>query len=94
MLFLDDTQLTKKLSEHPLEDFFPDFTGGTDYDAARDYLLQRFISENKCAARRIYANFTSSTQTSLFGCMWLTRLFFLYVSLGMLNCFFYLFYFL
>ncbi|XP_006461458.1 hypothetical protein AGABI2DRAFT_151207 [Agaricus bisporus var. bisporus H97] len=65
ILFLDDKNLTKKLSEHPLENFFPDYTGGKNTDAAREYMLKRFVSLDKqdSATRQIHANFTNSNDT-------------------------------
>jgi hypothetical protein len=84
MLFLDIRDLFEKLSKHPLQDFFPDFTGGTDYDAACDYLLHCFVKENKYDKRQIYANFiTSPGDPQQVKCMRLPL--FLYVSFGMLN---------
>ncbi|KAK0194817.1 heterotrimeric G protein alpha subunit B [Armillaria mellea] len=53
-----------KLPRSPLGDYFPDYTGGDNYDAACDYLLHRFVSLNQSAAtKQIYAHYTCATDT-------------------------------
>ncbi|KAF7344234.1 G-protein alpha subunit [Mycena venus] len=45
-------------------DYFPDYYGGDNYDAACDYLLHRFVSLNQSAAtKQIYAHYTCATDT-------------------------------
>ncbi|KAF7310351.1 G-protein alpha subunit [Mycena chlorophos] len=45
-------------------DYFPDYNGGDNYDAACDYLLHRFVSLNQSAAtKQIYAHYTCATDT-------------------------------
>ena len=40
ILFLNKIDLfAEKLPHSPLSDYFPDYTGGNDYEAACDYLL-------------------------------------------------------
>ncbi|KAG6875613.1 Guanine nucleotide-binding protein subunit alpha [Termitomyces sp. T32_za158] len=44
ILFLNKIDLfAEKLPRSPLSEYFPDFTGGDDYDAACKYLLQRYL---------------------------------------------------
>jgi len=65
ILFLNKIDLfADKVKYSPLEDFFPDFTGGDNYDAACDYLLHRFVSLNQAAStKQIYAHYTCATDT-------------------------------
>jgi hypothetical protein len=43
-------------------DYFSDYAGGDNYDAACDYLLHRFVSLNQSAAtKQIYAHYMSTT---------------------------------
>ncbi|CAG8721371.1 12859_t:CDS:2, partial [Acaulospora colombiana] len=65
ILFLNKIDLfQEKLQYSPLKDYFPDFTGGANYDAACDYLLHRFVSLNQSAAtKQIYAHYTCATDT-------------------------------
>ncbi|KAF8180751.1 hypothetical protein K438DRAFT_1602486 [Mycena galopus ATCC 62051] len=45
-------------------DYFPDYTGGDNYDAACDYLLHRFVSLNHSAATmQIYAHYVSTADS-------------------------------
>ncbi|EJU04442.1 G protein alpha-subunit [Dacryopinax primogenitus] len=65
ILFLNKIDLfADKLPVSPLSDYFPDFTGGSDYDLACEYLLNRFLSLNQQAAtKQIYAHYTCATDT-------------------------------
>ncbi|KAF8965653.1 heterotrimeric G protein alpha subunit B [Flammula alnicola] len=65
ILFLNKIDLfAEKLPRSPLEDYFPDYQGGNNYDAACDYLLHRFVSLNQSAAtKQIYAHYTCATDT-------------------------------
>lgn len=59
----------EKLPRSPLGDYFPDYNGGDNYDAACDYLLQRFVSLNQSAAtKQIYAHYTCATDTQQIKC--------------------------
>lgn len=59
----------EKLPRSPLGDYFPDYAGGDNYDAACDYLLQRFVSLNQSAAtKQIYAHYTCATDTQQIKC--------------------------
>ncbi|KAK7018271.1 G-protein alpha subunit [Favolaschia claudopus] len=60
ILFLRVDTLAEKLPRIPLSDYFPDYEGGSDYDAACDYLLHRFVSlDQHTGKRQIYANYAS-----------------------------------
>ncbi|KAK2464788.1 hypothetical protein APHAL10511_003206 [Amanita phalloides] len=66
ILFLNKIDLfAEKLPVSPLSDYFPDYTGGNNYDSACDYLLHRFVSLNQSAAtKQIYAHYTCATDTN------------------------------
>ncbi|CAK5278893.1 unnamed protein product [Mycena citricolor] len=65
ILFLNKIDLfAEKLPRSPLGDYFPDYQGGDNYDAACEYLLHRFVSLNQSAAtKQIYAHYTCATDT-------------------------------
>ncbi|KAG6853654.1 Guanine nucleotide-binding protein subunit alpha [Blastosporella zonata] len=65
ILFLNKIDLfADKLPRSPLGNYFPDFTGGDNYDAACEYLLHRFVTLNQSAAtKQIYAHYTCATDT-------------------------------
>ncbi|KAL5485495.1 hypothetical protein ACEPAI_8137 [Sanghuangporus weigelae] len=65
ILFLNKIDLfAEKLPHSPLGDYFPDYAGGDNYDAACEYLLHRFVSLNQNAAtKQIYAHYTCATDT-------------------------------
>ncbi|KAJ6486033.1 G protein alpha-subunit [Mycena vulgaris] len=64
LLFLNIDGLKDKLQRSPLADYFPDYTGGDNYDAACDYLLHRFVSLNQSAeTKQIYAHYTSTADS-------------------------------
>jgi len=53
ILFLNKIDLfAEKLPRLPLEDYFPDYQGRSNYDAACDYLFHRFVSLNQSAATK------------------------------------------
>ena len=70
ILFLNKIDLfAEKLPYSPLGDYFPDYNGGDNYDAACDYLLHRFVSLNQSAAtKQIYAHYTCATDTQQIKC--------------------------
>jgi hypothetical protein len=80
ILFLNKIDLfAEKLPHSPLCDYFPDYTGGSNYDAACDYLLHRFVSLNQSAAsKQIYAHYTCATDTQQIKCMFLIAAHFLH----------------
>ncbi|KAF5367665.1 hypothetical protein D9757_010994 [Collybiopsis confluens] len=60
ILFLNKTdEFINKLPIKPLEDFFPDFPGGSDHNAACDYLANKFLALNN-TGRDIRVYFTSA----------------------------------
>ncbi|ORY05031.1 guanine nucleotide binding protein, alpha subunit [Basidiobolus meristosporus CBS 931.73] len=65
ILFLNKIDLFKeKLAISPLSNFFPGFEGPSDYDAACDYIMERFMSLNKTDLKQLYAHFTCATDTA------------------------------
>ena len=73
-MFLNKIDLfAEKLPRSPLGDYFPDYNGGDDYDAACNYLLHRFVSLNQSAAtKQIYAHYTCATDTQQIKCACIT----------------------
>jgi guanine nucleotide-binding protein G(i) subunit alpha len=53
----------QKLATHPLCNYFPDFSGGNNFERATDYIISRFHQVNQ-ARRRIYIHFTESADRS------------------------------
>lgn len=64
VLFLNKIDLfAEKLQKVPLENYFPDYTGGQDINKAAKYILWRFIQLNR-ANLSIYPHVTQATDTS------------------------------
>ncbi|KAI9286267.1 guanine nucleotide binding protein alpha subunit [Umbelopsis sp. AD052] len=64
ILFLNKIdRFAEKLPISPLADYFPDYRGGENYDAACDYILNRFVSLNQSDDKQIYTHFTCATDT-------------------------------
>ncbi|KAJ3052690.1 guanine nucleotide-binding protein subunit alpha [Rhizophlyctis rosea] len=65
ILFLNKIDLFKeKLLRSPMGKYFPDYTGGDSYEAASEYILQRFVSLNQSDQKQIYTHFTCATDTT------------------------------
>lgn len=52
----------EKLKRVPLENYFPEYNGDTDYVVASKFLLYLFLKENK-AGLSIYPHLTCATDT-------------------------------
>ncbi|CAG8566297.1 595_t:CDS:2 [Ambispora leptoticha] len=64
ILFLNKIDRFKeKLPISPMNKYFPDYEGGDNYDAACDYILNRFVSLNQSDVKQIYTHFTCATDT-------------------------------
>ncbi|KAL1922395.1 uncharacterized protein VTP21DRAFT_9934 [Calcarisporiella thermophila] len=64
ILFLNKFDLFKaKLPKVPLENYFPDYYGGSDINKAIKYIAWRFTSTNR-ARLNIYPHLTTATDTS------------------------------
>ncbi|CAG8433736.1 10428_t:CDS:2 [Diversispora eburnea] len=66
LLLEDETvidRFAEKLPISPMENYFPDYTGGDNYEAACDYILNRFVSLNQSDIKQIYTHFTCATDT-------------------------------
>lgn len=65
ILFLNKIDLFKeKLPISPIQKYFPEYMGGTDYDAACEYFLDRFVSLNQSDVKQVYTHFTCATDTT------------------------------
>ncbi|PPQ73665.1 hypothetical protein CVT26_010757 [Gymnopilus dilepis] len=59
-------RFAEKLPELPLNDYFPDYRGGNDVDAARDYILHQFVQLNRHTSKRqIHIHYTCPTDKQL-----------------------------
>ncbi|RKO97265.1 hypothetical protein CXG81DRAFT_26405 [Caulochytrium protostelioides] len=64
ILFLNKIDIFKdKLPRSPMGKYFPDYLGGDNYDAACEYILNRFTSLNQSEQKQLYAHFTCATDT-------------------------------
>ncbi|KAG4303653.1 hypothetical protein PCANB_000036 [Pneumocystis canis] len=54
----------EKLSISPMKNYFSDYTGGDDYNAACNYILNRFVSLNQSDVKQIYTHFTCATDST------------------------------
>lgn len=64
ILFLNKIDRFKeKLPVSPMSNYFQDYEGGDNYDAACDYILNRFVSLNQSEVKQIYTHFTCATDT-------------------------------
>jgi guanine nucleotide-binding protein subunit alpha len=65
ILFLNKIdRFREKLPVSPMRNYFPDYEGGDDYNAACDYILNRFVSLNQSEVKQIYTHFTCATDTT------------------------------
>ena len=59
VLFFHKVDLLKdKLGTRPLEDYFPDYCGGNDFEAAKSYISDKFLRLNRCKYKSISVHFT------------------------------------
>jgi len=66
ILFMNKIDLfVKKLQHSPLSDSFDDFEWGSDYEAACEYLLHRFVQLHLNPTRQLYAHFICATDTEV-----------------------------
>jgi len=64
ILFLNKIdRFQEKLPKSPIEDYFPDYEGGDDYDAGCEYFKHRFVSLNQSDEKNIYVHLTCATDT-------------------------------
>jgi guanine nucleotide-binding protein G(i) subunit alpha len=64
ILFLNKIDVFKnKLPKVPLDQYFPEYTGGTDVNKGAKYILWRFMQANR-ARLNVYPHITQATDTS------------------------------
>lgn len=64
ILFLNKIDVFKaKLPKTPLENYFPEYSGGPDINKAAKYILWRFTQTNR-ARLSVYPHLTQATDTS------------------------------
>lgn len=54
----------EKLKVKPLENHFPEYSGGNDVEAAKEFVRYMFVSLNKTPTKQIYTHFTCATDTT------------------------------
>ncbi|KAJ1512026.1 guanine nucleotide-binding protein subunit alpha [Coelomomyces lativittatus] len=66
ILFLNKIDLFKdKILRSPVEKYFPEYTGGSEYESASRFFLEKFQLLNQSPeAKQVYAHFTCATDTS------------------------------
>ncbi|KAK4054654.1 guanine nucleotide-binding protein subunit alpha [Microbotryomycetes sp. JL221] len=65
ILFLNKIDLFReKLPRSPISNFFPDYAGGSDLQAACDYFSSRFVGLCQTPSKSIYTHFTCATDTN------------------------------
>lgn len=64
ILFMNKTDLfQQKIAVSPLANYFSDYTGGSDYNAALEYLTAKFVRLNQNPNKTIYTHYTCATDT-------------------------------
>lgn len=65
ILFLNKIDIFKdKIEDVSIEEYFPDYQAGPDYEAACDYFRQRFEQLNMSETKQIYTHYTCATDTN------------------------------
>lgn len=64
ILFLNKRDLfAEKIVKVPLQNFFPDYSGGPDYNQACKYMVNQFVSRNRNKEKEVYNHVTCATDT-------------------------------
>mmetsp|Transcript_8861 Transcript_8861/g.22286 ORF Transcript_8861/g.22286 Transcript_8861/m.22286 type:complete len:349 (-) Transcript_8861:92-1138(-) len=64
VLFLNKKDLlVVKLPNSPLGNYFPEFTGGADYNKATGFIMNMFLDANKDKSREIHVHITCALKT-------------------------------
>ncbi len=53
-----------KIEDIPIEQYFPDYQGGPDYEAACAYFKERFTELSMNENKQIYVHYTCATDTN------------------------------
>ncbi|KAI8885506.1 guanine nucleotide-binding protein alpha-1 subunit [Backusella circina FSU 941] len=65
ILFLNKIDIFKdKLTRFPLHESIPEYNGPNTYEAASEYIMERFLGLNKSKEKQIYTHFTCATDTN------------------------------
>ena len=72
ILFLNKTDLFReKLPRSPLSKLFPDYTGGSDFDNAAQFIASQFKALNRSPDKKtIYPHLTNATDTENIRYVW------------------------
>lgn len=65
ILFLNKTDIFRdKIKVSPINKYFPDYKGGSDFDQGANYFRSRFESLNQVPSKHVYTHFTCATDTN------------------------------
>jgi guanine nucleotide-binding protein subunit alpha len=63
LMLCNVTEFKEKLLQSPLQNYFPDYSGGFDVNSAKNYLLGRFMELNR-AQLNLYHHFTDTSDAA------------------------------
>lgn len=64
LVFFNKIDLFKeKIAQIPIKEYFPTYTGGSDFDLACTFFKEEFLSKIKNDEQSVYVNFTCATDT-------------------------------
>jgi guanine nucleotide-binding protein subunit alpha len=65
ILFLNKIDVfEKKIVSSPIEKAFPEYNGGPDMEAAKQFFLSKFLALNQSDTKQVYSHFTCATDTT------------------------------
>jgi guanine nucleotide-binding protein subunit alpha len=66
LMLCNVTAFKAKLLQSPLQNYFPDYTNGFDFNSAKNYLLRRFMELNR-AGLNLYHHFIDTSDVANLG---------------------------
>ncbi|KAJ3431329.1 guanine nucleotide-binding protein g(o) subunit alpha [Anaeramoeba flamelloides] len=66
ILFLNKTDLLeKKIQTSPLDKLFPEYNGGSDFEQAKNFIKEKYLSLNKKTNKLLYSHFTCAIDSKM-----------------------------